>query len=46
MAEGDIFAAPHFQNDDDARKMLESILWPPEAATVASLMRNDMTRNG
>jgi transposase-like protein len=24
----DIFAAPHFQNDDDARKMLESILWP------------------
>jgi transposase-like protein len=22
------FAAPHFQNDDDARKMLESILWP------------------
>jgi transposase-like protein len=28
MAEGDIFAAPHFQNDDDARKMLESILWP------------------
>ena len=28
MAEGDIFAAPHFQNDDDARKMLESVLWP------------------
>ncbi len=23
-----IFSAPHFQNDDDARKMLESILWP------------------
>jgi transposase-like protein len=23
-----IFAAPHFQNDDDARIMLESILWP------------------
>jgi transposase-like protein len=28
MAEDDIFAAPHFQNDDDARRMLESILWP------------------
>jgi transposase-like protein len=28
MAERDIFAAPHFQNDDDARKMLESVLWP------------------
>src|SRR5258707_3113180 len=28
MAEDDIFAAPHFQNDADARKMLESILWP------------------
>lgn len=27
MAKG-IFAAPHFQNDDDARVMLESILWP------------------
>jgi transposase-like protein len=28
MAEDEIFAAPHFQNDDDARRMLESILWP------------------
>jgi transposase-like protein len=28
MAEDDNFAAPHFQNDDDARRMLESILWP------------------
>jgi hypothetical protein len=28
MAEDDIFAAPHFQNDDDARRMLEVILWP------------------
>lgn len=28
MAEDDMFVALHFQNDDDARKMLESILWP------------------
>jgi transposase-like protein len=28
MAEDDIFAAAHFQNDEDARKMLEGILWP------------------
>ncbi|MBV8764120.1 MAG: transposase, partial [Hyphomicrobiales bacterium] len=24
----DIFSAPHFTNDDEARKMLERILWP------------------
>ncbi len=34
-----IFAAPHFQNDDDARVMLEAILWPdgtvcPHCGTV------------
>lgn len=34
-----IFAAPHFQNDDDARVMLESLLWPdgtvcPHCGTV------------
>jgi hypothetical protein len=23
-----IISAPHFQNDDDARNMLESIFWP------------------
>jgi transposase-like protein len=28
MGKNSIFAAPHFQNDDDARKVLESILWP------------------
>lgn len=28
MAKNSTFAAPHFTNDDDARKMLESILWP------------------
>ena len=39
MAKKSIFAAPHFQNDDDARAMLESILWPdgtvcPHCGTV------------
>ena len=39
MAKKSIFAAPHFQNDDDARIMLESILWPdgtvcPHCGTV------------
>ena len=28
MAKVSTFAAPHFTNDEDARKMLESILWP------------------
>jgi transposase-like protein len=28
VAKNSLFAAPHFQNDDDAREMLESILWP------------------
>jgi transposase-like protein len=28
MAKKSRFAEPHFQNDDDARAMLESILWP------------------
>jgi transposase-like protein len=28
MAKKSLFAEPHFQNDEAARKMLESILWP------------------
>jgi transposase-like protein len=28
MAKNSLFAEPHFQNDDAARAMLESILWP------------------
>jgi transposase-like protein len=28
MAKTSLFAAPHFQNDEAAREMLESILWP------------------
>jgi transposase-like protein len=28
MAKNSLFAAPHFQNDEAAREMLESILWP------------------
>jgi transposase-like protein len=28
MAKNSLFAEPHFQNDEAARAMLESILWP------------------
>ena len=28
MAKKSLFAEPHFQNDEAARAMLESILWP------------------
>jgi hypothetical protein len=28
VAKNSLFAEPHFQNDEAARAMLESILWP------------------
>ena len=49
MTKKSLFAEPHFQNDEAARAMLESILWPdgpvcPHCGSRQSLLQDQAPR--